>query len=124
MLAEIQNCRQVPGEGRRRWFTDSFFDLIVWYQGDGSQIRGFQLCYDKQSSERALTWHRGQGFDHRRIDDGEYPGRMKMTPILVPDGAFDYAVIAERFREESGRIDADIRGFVYKTLMSYSRNGP
>jgi hypothetical protein len=47
MLNEIANPRQIPGEGPRRWFTDSYFDLIVWYQGASSSIAGFQLCYDK-----------------------------------------------------------------------------
>ena len=31
MLTEIQNARQIAGEGVRRWFTDDYFDLIVWY---------------------------------------------------------------------------------------------
>jgi len=55
MLTEIRNARQVEGEGFRRWFTDDYFDLIVWY-GDQNAMIGFQLCYDKQGKERALTW--------------------------------------------------------------------
>jgi len=124
MLSEIANPRQVPGEGARRWFTDSYFDLIVWYEREGSAIAGFQLCYDKEREERALTWLRGKGFDHKRIDDGEVTGRMKMTPVLLPDGAFDYTAIAERFRRESESIDPEIRDFVYDTVMRYPRTGP
>ena len=55
MLAEIRNARQIAGEDFRRWFTDEEFDLIVWY-GDDRSLVGFQLCYDKQDRERALTW--------------------------------------------------------------------
>ena len=83
---------------------------------------GFQLCYDKEREERALSWRRGEGFDHKRIDDGEVSGRMKMTPILVPDGTFDYTTIAARFRRESRKIDPEVREFVHKKLTSYSQS--
>ena len=46
MLSEIKNARQVPGEGKRRWFRDDDFDLIIWYD-DSDTVFGFQLCYDK-----------------------------------------------------------------------------
>lgn len=119
MLSEVRNTRQIKNEGRRRWFTDSYFDLIVWYEREGSAIAGFQLCYDKEREERALTWRRGEGFDHKRIDDGEVTGRMKMTPVLVPDGTFDYTAVAERFRRQSETIDPEIRDLVYDKVMHY-----
>ena len=124
MLYEIANPRQVPGEGRRRWFTDGYFDLIVWYEREGGGISGFQLCYDTGWKERALTWRRGKGYDHRRVDDGEVSGRMKMTPILVPDGIFDYRAIAERFHRESETIDPEIRELVHSRLVSYPQSAP
>ena len=124
MLNEIANLRQISEEGHRRWFTDSYFDLIVWYERDGTTLAGFQLCYDKEGEERALTWRRGKGFDHKRIDDGEVTGRMKMTPVLVPDGTFDYLVIAERFRRESEKIDPGIRKLVYEKLRNYLQSEP
>ena len=73
MIHEVKRTRQVPGEGFRRWFTDSDFDLIVWYEGqdEDGPIAGFQLCYDKQGAERALTWRRATGFSHEKVDDGE-----------------------------------------------------
>jgi len=119
MLSEIQNPRQIGNEGPRRWFTDEDFDLILWYEKEGTGVTGFQLCYDKGRKERALTWWNGQGFTHKRIDDGEVPGRMKMTPVLVRDGAFDHTSIAERFRCSSGQIDPEIREFVYDKMMHY-----
>jgi hypothetical protein len=124
VLFEVRNTRQIENEGLRRWFTDPYFDLIVWYDREGTAIAGFQLCYDKERDERALTWRRGQGFDHKRIDDGEVSGRMKMTPVLVPDGTFDYAAIAERFRRESRKIDPEVREFVHKKLTSYANREP
>jgi hypothetical protein len=76
MLVEIRNTRQIEGEGFRRWFTDEFFDLIVWYDEKRTLV-GFQLCYDKEGRERALTWTREHGFQHNRIDDGEVTGAQR-----------------------------------------------
>ena len=118
MLHEIRGARQVKGEGPRRWFTDMFFDLIVWYDQRGG-IDGFQLCYDKFKKERALTWRREGGFRHEKVDDGEGPLPVKMTPVLVPDGAFESQPITERFRSESAEIDPDIARFVTGVLETY-----
>jgi hypothetical protein len=116
MLHEIENVRQPPNEGSRRWFSDSFFDLIVWYDPSGT-LEGFQLCYDRGVKERALTWRRNMGYSHEKIDDGEsITGRMKMTPILVPDGAFDAKGIASRFKDASPGIDPEIAGLVLEKI--------
>ncbi len=60
MLRELADVRQIPGEPRRRWFADDYFDLIVWFDKRG-QIIGFQLCYDLPRDEHALTWHEEHG---------------------------------------------------------------
>ncbi len=117
MLTEIPNARQVVGEGLRRWFTDEYFDLIVWY-GNQEHPIGFQLCYDKQEKERALTWTREHGFRHDRVDAGEIPGHSKMTPIIVADGAFDRDSISRRFRQASLGIDPLVKQFIFEKLDS------
>ncbi len=125
MLVEYRNVRQVGGEGFRRWFSDDYFDLIVWYDGTRRNhwgINGFQLCYDRSGYERALTWQRGRGFSHEKVDTGE-SGRLglKSTPILVADGLFDASAIAERFREASRGIDPGIVALVLDRLAMYPR---
>ena len=60
MLVEIEGVRQIPEEGPRRWFVDENMDLIIWYLPDRISITGFQLCYDKKSVQRCLTWQRGE----------------------------------------------------------------
>lgn len=126
MVHEVQGARQIPGEGFRRWFTDQYFDLIVWYDGDNPQgeIAGFQLCYDKFDKERALTWRRGRGFAHEKVDDGEGPFALqaKMTPILLPDGVFDAEGVTRRLREQSAEMDQNVAGFILQTLAAYGRS--
>ena len=120
MLHEVKGARQVQGEGPRRWFTDVYFDLIVWYDEHGG-IDGFQLCYDKFEKERALTWRKAGGFRHEKVDDGEVTLQIKMTPILLPDGLFDAKAITERFSSESTEIDPSIARFVLGVLETYPK---
>ncbi|MBN1412411.1 MAG: hypothetical protein JW969_16305 [Spirochaetales bacterium] len=118
MLEEIRNVRQFPDDPVRRWFSDDYFDLIVWFDGK-DRIIGFQLCYDKVKNEHSLTWYSDSGFVHNRIDDGEHPGHLKMSPILVPDGVFENEKVAGLFKERSGKLDSKISGFVYKKILKY-----
>lgn len=117
MLVEIKAVRQVPGEGRRRWFTDSQFDLIVWYQGDG--ISGFQLCYGKPRNEHALTWRRPDRYSHTRVDDGEGSWGAKRTPVLVQDGLFQPDAIARQFKAASTDMDPGVSELVCRCLAEY-----
>jgi hypothetical protein len=118
MLVERANARQVEGEGQRRWFTDEYFDLIVWYSG--SRITGFQLCYDRTRNERALTWRSPNRYSHDKIDDGEVPMTYKMTPILVQDGVFEKDRVAARFQAAAKRIEPEIANLVLEKLRGYS----
>ena len=122
MLKEIRDVRQIPGEPRRRWFSQTGLDLIVWFDADKS-IHGFQLCYEKNGEEKAITWFSDQGFSHKRIDDGEgRPARHKMTPILVPDGTFDKPGVLALFESTAQQLDPDIVAFVSKILATYPDN--
>lgn len=117
MLSEFPKTRQIPGEGLRRWFSDSNMDLIVWYDEAG-QISGFQLCYNKTSDEHAFTWRRGQKYTHDTIDAGERPMSMNMTPILVADGYFPKEKVAEQFRSLSFDLEPDLRDFILEKIMA------
>jgi len=118
-MREIDPARQIAGEPPRRWFAGKSFDLIVWY-AQGDEVGGFQLCYRKGVDEHALTWWRGKGYSHSRIDDGEgLPDHHKMSPILVPDGTFDKKALAARFREEGRSIDPELVNFVAETIGEY-----
>ena len=121
MFRELQRVAQVPGEPRRRWFEDDGLDLVVWFSPDGT-IVGVQLAYEKGTNrERALTWFTGQGFSHMRVDDGEnQPGKYKMTPILVPDGAFDADELLSVFESASRSLEPAIRQAVADVIKRYA----
>lgn len=120
MLCEIRNVKQYGGEPQRRWFVDDYFDLIVWL-GEGKEIIGFQLCYDKLKNQHALTWHKHSGYIHNRVDDGEHkPGKYKATPVLVTDGRFEAEAVAEIFKRESKTMNKELARFIYQKLRKYS----
>ena len=124
MLKEYSGVQQAAGQRPRRWFHSQDEDLIVWYAGDGS-IHGFQLCYDKQRSERALTWLPGRGFSHDRVDDGEgSPLTYKRTPMLVADGAFDVYAMLERFPQIAAALPREVFDFVGGKLREYAAHLP
>ena len=117
-MREVRPTRQVPGEPRRRWFSSSDLDLIVWCDGADSPV-AFQLCYDKGRDERALTWEPSTGLIYSAVDDGEAsPGmRYKATPVLEPDAAVDLGRLAARFVADSDGVPADIVDFVSARLL-------
>jgi hypothetical protein len=111
MLKETPNI----ADKNTRWFSDDYFDLIVWYNEQG-KITGFQLCYDKKWDERAFTWKENQTPIHERIDSGETSPLKNMAPILVPDGIVPYEELIRRFREHAAEIDAVIFELVVHKL--------
>lgn len=118
MLKEWEGVRQRLEEGRRRWFTDEQFDLILWYDSS-DQLLGFQLCYDKPLSERAITWFASGTYTHAKVDDGESTFGTKETAVLVSDGVFDSKAVAERFESAAGTVDHEIVRFVIDRLKEY-----
>ena len=118
MLREWKGVRQRSGEGIRRWFRDDRFDLIVWYDGDS--VEGFQLCYDTDKNERAITWYATGSYVHAKVDDGERSFGTKGAPILVSDGVFEANRVATDFREAASAISSDIAELVYDRLVNYS----
>lgn len=123
-MKEDTRVRQIPGEQRRRWFSSEDFDLIVWFNDDGT-FAGFELCYDKKRSEHSLIWRETDGFAHMAVDDGEQrPGRYKASPILIRDGHFDAGRIHSAFVEECRSLPGEIADYVLKTLERHPNYHP
>lgn len=111
MLREMAGVRQDDARLRRRWFQDEFFDLFVWTGQDG-RITAFQLCYERQRSERVLAWSEAAGFIHRRIDDGEHTPVKNLAPIMVADGVFCAPRVAAEFEHRDAALDPALRQFM------------
>ncbi|MGE0873077.1 MAG: hypothetical protein AB7O31_00235 [Burkholderiales bacterium] len=118
MLSEHKNVRQVPGEPKRRWFSSESEDLIIWYAEDET-IVGFQLCYDREIGEKALSWWSSTGYTHNRIDDGDATVGRKRLPVLRPDGVFDASAMQRRFSEIAADLPPEIASFVQRSLEQY-----
>ena len=118
MLYEVSNPRQNENE-RRRVFSDEYFDLYIWLDDDDS-VSGFQLCYGKNSGERALTWRRSSGYTHLKVDDGENIDEgYKRKPMLVADGLFDWNAVLAKFEQASGGLPLEYRELVLKSIKDY-----
>jgi len=111
MLRETLNT----ADKNSRWFSDDYFDLIVWYSEQG-KVTGFQLCYDKKWDERAYTWKEKQTPIHERIDSGETSPLKNMAPILVPDGIMPRDELIGRFRENAAVLDPALFELVMSKL--------
>jgi len=122
VLKEIpkEKLKKLNRDENSRWFRDDFFDLFLWEDVDGV-ITGFQLCYDIYYNQRALNWQAENGFSHFSVDDGENrPGKLKATPVLISDGAFNPPEILKIFKERGKEIDAAVFDFVYRKIFDYT----
>ena len=113
MLRE-RPVRQLQGEPRRRWFSDEGFDLFVFYEGRA--IVGFQLCYDKQAREMALTWDREEGVRIQCVDTGESHPFEHRAPMLTEVGERPDAALSGRFRAVAATVPDDVRVAVFLGL--------
>lgn len=69
-MTENINVKQSERSFNRRWFSDDYFDLITWQDGEKNIVR-FELCYGKYKDEQALVWNKEKGYQHLKVDDGE-----------------------------------------------------
>ena len=119
MLREVIDVRLESATHRKHWFTDECFDLFVWLDKQ-NQITSYQLAYEKNTDrEHIITWQRGTGYKHNKVDSGDKPGKYKESPILVPDGTCDTDIIAERFRKASAELPQTIADFVEQSIRHY-----
>ena len=108
MLREIEGVAAEPSM-RRRWFHDDYFDLFVW-QTEKGEVALFQLCYGRESDERALVWHREAGLFHDGKDPAE--GRKgKATEAAEP--------ITDRFEAAASGLPKAIRRTVSGRIRDY-----
>ncbi len=116
MLTERTDVRQNPGESHRRWFSDDYFDLIVWFN-ESDDIILFQLGYDPDGVDGLFEWRRASGLSHVTVDAaGRRPARHARTPFLVPAPAPEMTALGDRFKAEAGAIEPEIVSFALDEL--------
>jgi len=113
---EFCEVRQRPEEGHRRFFSTPYFDLMVWYRSDKTTITGFQLCYDKGRSERAITYKIDEGAgvrSHRFVAGNQADERSSIkTSILAGDAGSLAPSVIERFGMEASSLETSIIKFI------------
>ncbi len=117
-LIELKGTQQIAGERRRRWFSSTAMDLIVWYD-EGDSIAGFELYYDKNIREHVFIWRANSGFTHLAVDDGEQKPVLnyKEAPILIPDGYIDPNRIRNLFEGACENLPAEVVTLVRQKLV-------
>jgi hypothetical protein len=119
MLTGHSSLLRPTEDGRtRRWFSDDYFDLIVWHDWDQT-IRGFQLCYDKPGRERAFTWTVEEGFRHDAVDSGEMTPEANRAPVLTASAAFPLEQVRGEFEVRSATLDSQLRELVLAKLREF-----
>ena len=123
MLREVQRVLQETKGAKKRWFTDEVIDLFIW-QNESGRLMSLQFCYDKRHKERSLIWSAESGYGHHGVDDGEDKlGRIKASPILVPDGIFETEAVADLFVARAANMELSLRTFVEKIIRVYPEQG-
>jgi hypothetical protein len=121
LLVENLDVRQRENEGWRRWFVNSYFELIVWYQSPSGPLTGFQLCLSRNRWERAFTWTSEYASSHFVSDAFIEDGFSKMsTGILRGDGNRISEPELERFERESASLDPDLRNLILAKIHEYN----
>lgn len=108
MLEELQNIRQIKGDGFRRWFVDKDLELILWYD-EAKELSGFQICYDKLAGNRSVTWKKRIGKD----------GKAKS--VLVSDGPYNKSRLCALVERSMDSLDDKLRAFILERLESHGR---
>ena len=118
MLKEFKNVSQdLEGKNKRRWFSDSSIELVVWFDNEGRELTGFQLCYDLQSTPHAFTWHRENNvLIHEKIDEGDTLPRKNLSPVMVSNGVPPFERVKKEFEGSSCQVEESIRNLVMTVL--------
>ncbi len=113
MLEELASKQDNPEEARR-WWSDDYFDIILWFTN--AEINSFQICYDKNKNEYALLWNENKGFEYTKVDSGEAPYKMNKTPILLPAKNIDFNSLKNELLVRSKNMDDTIVTFILNKL--------
>lgn len=81
------------------WYCDDDWDLVVWVNDDQSP-RGFQICYDRDNEEKALTFAHGE-FSHELVDEGNDEPHTNHSPTLDHEVPLNAKKMLKEFEAKS-----------------------
>jgi hypothetical protein len=123
MLKEFERIRQREGEGFRRFFTDGYFELMVWYGDDRKAITGFQLAYDVKGRERVVTYKVDEGrvmrSHHYNTGNSFELHGSAWSSILAGDPGTLEPMIYDRFLIAARHIEPEILEYVKDHLKDF-----
>lgn len=119
-MREIANVRQEAGEPWRRFFQGQGLELTVWYES-AKQERpiGFQLCYDTDGAEHALTWMEGQKASHTYVQNSKFYA----ASILRVNGEINLKLVRERYAAELSTLEKPIGACIEDVLSGLESRG-
>jgi hypothetical protein len=115
MLSEVAKTKQVDGEPVKRWFTSDNMDLFVWLD-DENNILNYQLTYDKERNEKALTWDKTEGFKHLVVENSERSCKYPQSPLLKVGGTLDLQKLLTHFDAYSQTLYSEIKSFIISRI--------
>lgn len=108
--------------GFRRLFTAPGCDLYLWYNSQADKtLTGFQLVYNLDEDQKALTWTADAGFNHLGVDLDRRRQHLQ-TPILVEDGLFEYGTIEQQLKLSYTEASDDDLKFALEKIIRYGEN--
>lgn len=114
---ELKHSRQRADEPRRKWFTTTRQDLLVWFD-DNEAITAFRLTYEWDGKLFSLHWDAETAFVHSNIDTGDRGGGWSKSSLLTRTKLPPKADLADQFRVQANDIDPRVRDFVAAKLSS------
>ncbi len=121
-LKEDLEVRQRPEEGYRRWYFNDFFDVILWYTNKGGEIIGFQVCYEKNTTEEKAYTYEFSTQSHHFVSSLNQPislGNLGSALLQGDAGKIPLAVI-ERLKEESGELSPDELSLIQNQMQKFN----
>ncbi len=114
-LREIKKTLQFKGLPHRRWFANSYFDLIVY--DSERQIVGFDICYRQDgSSGTTFSWDKELGTTNDFGGEGESGPLKNKRPILRTES------VADVFRQVAIDLPEPIPGMIFMHLQNCEFN--
>ncbi len=121
LLVENMNVRQREDEGYRKWFLNSFFEIILWYKANKKDFIGFQFCYSRNTNERAFTWT-NEYVSNRLVSDTFFEKGIShmSTGVLKGEGGVISEEIINKFDLESEILGEEIKTFIIGKIRDYN----